>query len=74
MFQVNKEGNSSDVWVGVNSKGVVMAYKRDFASGVVREPHYIFNWPDIKKLSYSKHFFEITSTNSKFKLKLDSNK
>lgn len=71
---VNKEGNSSDVWVGVNSKGLLMAYKRDFASGVVREPHYSFNWPDIKKLSYSKHYFEITSTNYKFKLKLDSNK
>nr|XP_014285407.2 tyrosine-protein phosphatase non-receptor type 13-like [Halyomorpha halys] len=71
---INKEGGSSDVWLGVNSKGVVMAYKRDFSSSVVRQPHYTFNWPDIKKLSYSKHYFDIISADAKYRLKLDSNK
>lgn len=62
------------MWLGVNSKGVVLSYKRDFNVITVREPHYTFQWPDIKKLSYSKHFFEIVSADSKYKLKLEDNK
>ncbi|KAF6212873.1 hypothetical protein GE061_010583 [Apolygus lucorum] len=73
-FMVGKEESSTEMWIGVNSKGVVLCYKRDFTVSMVREPHYIFNWPDIKKLSYSKHFFEIVSADSKYKLKLEANK
>ncbi|XP_024085663.1 tyrosine-protein phosphatase non-receptor type 13-like [Cimex lectularius] len=71
---VNKEGSTTEMWVGVNSKGVILCYKRDFTISMVRKSHYVFNWPDIKKLSYSKHIFEIVSADSKYKLKLDSNK
>ncbi|KAK9505417.1 hypothetical protein O3M35_009481 [Rhynocoris fuscipes] len=71
---VGKEETTTEMWLGVNSKGVVLSYKRDFNSLTVREPHYTFQWPDIKKLSYSKHFFEIVSADSKYKLKLEDNK
>ncbi|XP_073991435.1 uncharacterized protein isoform X3 [Rhodnius prolixus] len=71
---VSKEDTATEMWLGVNSKGVVLSYKRDFNVITVREPHYTFQWPDIKKLSYSKHLFEIVSADSKYKLKLEDNK
>uniref|UniRef100_T1HPV3 FERM domain-containing protein n=1 Tax=Rhodnius prolixus TaxID=13249 RepID=T1HPV3_RHOPR len=70
---VSKEDTATEMWLGVNSKGVVLSYKRDFNVITVREPHYTFQWPDIKKLSYSKHLFEIVSADSKYKLKLEDN-
>ncbi|BES92232.1 FERM C-terminal Hypothetical protein-like domain [Nesidiocoris tenuis] len=71
---VGKEENNAEVWAGINSNGLVLCNKRDFTANMVRHPQYVFNWPDIKKLSYSKHHFEIASAESKFKLKLESNK
>ncbi|KAL1115597.1 hypothetical protein AAG570_005887, partial [Ranatra chinensis] len=73
---VNKDnGATSEIWVAVNSKGLEICRKSHCLQNGTRLPQDTFHWKDIKKLSYSKHTFELSTIDGiKYKMNMDNNK
>ncbi|KAG8272728.1 tyrosine-protein phosphatase non-receptor type 13-like [Homalodisca vitripennis] len=72
----NADGTSAEVWLGVNSEGVVVCLKKMCSAYSARNPTQVHKWVDIRKLCYNKQVFELSTLqdSAKHKFKLDNNK